>query len=60
MVLLPEEFGAGVVYVIAVENPGQHPLDRFGGILRGCPVALPSLKTLAGFVVLQVKDRVDE
>ena len=59
-ILLPEKFSATARNGVAVENPGQHPADRFGGFVAGVPVAVPGSEALAWPIVLQIEQGVDE
>ena len=58
MVVLPVELGSRFIHVVAIENPGQHPMHRFGGLIADGPIAVPALEAFARGVVLKVEDRV--
>ena len=56
VVNLPMKLGASVGHVVAIKNPGQQAMDRLGGFVANCPIAVPALETLTRGVALQVED----
>lgn len=60
VVLLPVKFGAAIVDVIAIQNPGQNAGDRFGGVVFGAPIAVPGHEAFTRGVMLNVEQWVDE
>ena len=58
VVVLPVELGASLIHVVAIKNPGQHPVHRFGGLIADGPIAVPSLEPFPRGVVLEVEDRI--